>query len=136
MSTTAVALIGMVVWVVALTFMLVFVRTAAIMRGERELNAFLPDGRDLNAFGQRMTRAHGNALENLALAVGLMLLAIATGHTDITDALAMALLGCRVAQSVVHIISTAIPMVIVRATLFSAQLLIFCYWGWLLFSAQ
>lgn len=136
MSTTAVALIGMVVWVVALTFMLVFVRTAAIMRGERELNAFQADGRDLNAFGQRMTRSHGNALENLALAVGLMLLAIATGHTDITDALAMALLGCRVAQSVVHIISTAIPMVIVRATLFSAQLLIFCYWGWLLFSAQ
>lgn len=136
MSTTAVALIGMVVWVVALTFMLVFVRTAAIMRGERELNAFQADGRDLNAFGQRMTRAHGNALENLALAVGLMLLAIATGHTDITDALAMALLGCRIGQSVVHIISTAIPMVIVRATLFSAQLLIFCYWGWLLFSAQ
>lgn len=136
MSTTAVALIGMVVWVVALTFMLVFVRTAAIMRGERELNAFQADGRDLNAFGQRMTRAHGNALENLALAVGLMLLAIATGHTDITDGLAMALLGCRIGQSVVHIISTAIPMVIVRATLFSAQLLIFCYWGWLLFSAQ
>lgn len=136
MSTTAIALIGMLMWTVVLTFALFFTRTAAIMKGEKELNAFQADGRDLSAFGLRMTRSHGNALENLALAVGLMLLAIATGHTDITDKLAMIVLYARVAQSVVHIISTATPMVVCRATLFSVQMLIFAYWGWMLCAAH
>ncbi len=120
----------------ALTFALVFTRVSAIMRGEKELNAFQSDGRDLNAFGLRMTRSHANALENLALAVGLMLLAIATGHTDITDKLAMVVLYARIAQSVVHIASTSAPMVMARATLFSVQMLIFAYWGWMLSQAH
>ena len=136
MSTTAIALIGMLMWAVVLTFGLIFTRTAAIMKGEKELNAFQADGRDLSAFGLRMTRSHGNAVENLALAVGLMLLAIATGHTDITDKLAMIVLYARIAQSVVHIISTSTPMVMCRATLFSVQILIFAYWGWMLCQAH
>ena len=136
MSTTAIALIWMVMWSVALTFGLVFTRTAAIMRKEKALNEFQADGRDMNPFGHRMTRSHANSLEFLAVAVGLMLLAIATGHTDITDKLAMIVLYCRIGQSVVHIISTSVPMVIVRATLFSAQMVIFAYWGWLLYNAH
>ena len=48
MSTTAIALIGMVMWSVALTFALVFTRAAAILKGDKELNAFQADGRDLN----------------------------------------------------------------------------------------
>ena len=136
MSTTAIALIGLVMWSVALTFGLVFTRTAAIMRKEKALNEFQADGRDLSPFGQRMTRSHANSLEFLALGVGLMLLAIATGHTDITDKLAMIVLYCRIGQSVVHIISTSTPMVMCRATLFSAQLIIFAYWGWMLYGAH
>ncbi len=136
MSTTAIALIGLVMWSVALTFGLVFTRTAAIMRKEKALNDFQADGRDLSPFGHRMTRAHANSLEFLALGVALMLLAIATGHTDITDKLAMIVLYCRIGQSVVHIISTSVPMVICRATLFSAQLIIFAYWGWMLCGAH
>lgn len=136
MSTTAVALIGMVMWSVVLTFALVFTRTAAVMKGEKQLNAFQADGRDLGPFGLRMTRSHGNALENLALAVGTMLLAIATGHTDITDKLAMIVLYARIAQSLVHIVSTAPAMVMVRATLFSVQMVIFAYWGWMLCQAH
>ena len=136
MSTTAIALIGLVMWSVALTFGLVFTRTAAIMRKEKALNEFQADGRDLSPFGHRMTRSHANSLEFLALGVGLMLLAIATGHTDITDKLAMIVLYCRIGQSVVHIISTSTPMVMCRATLFSAQLIILAYWGWKLYGAH
>jgi len=136
MSTTAVALIGLVLWSVVLTFGLVFTRVGAVMKGEKQLNAFQADGRDLGAFGLRMTRSHANALENLALAVGLMLLAIATGHADITDKLAMIVLYARIGQSLVHIASTAPAAVMVRATLFSVQMLIFAYWGWLLLQAH
>ena len=136
MSTTAIALIGMVMWSVALTFGLVFTRTAAIMRKEKALNDFQADGRDMGPFGLRMTRAHANSLEFLAASVGLMLLAVATGHTDITDKLAMILLYCRIGQSVIHIISTSVPMVMCRATLFSAQMIILAYWGWMLCGAH
>ena len=136
MSTTAIALIGLMMWSVALTFGLVFTRTAAIMRKEKALNDFQADGRDMSPFGHRMTRAHANSLEFLALGVGLMLLAIATGHTDITDKLAMIVLYCRIGQSVVHIISTSVPMVMCRATLFSAQMIIFAYWSWMLYGAH
>ena len=129
MTTTAMALCGLVIWSVILTFMLVFTRVGAVMRGEKELNAFQADGRDLNAFGLRMTRAHGNALENLAAAAALMLLAIATSHTEVTDGLAMVFLGARVGQSVVHIASTAKGAVMLRATLFSVQMILLLVWG-------
>ena len=136
MSTTAIALIGLMMWSVALTFGLVFTRTAAIMRKEKALNDFQADGRDMSPFGHRMTRAHANSLEFLAASVGLMLLAVATGHTDITDKLAMILLYCRVGQSLIHIISTSVPMVMCRATLFSVQMIILAYWGWMLCGAH
>lgn len=129
MSATGTALIGLVLWSVVLSFVLVSTRVSAVMKGERELNQFQPDGKDLGAAGQRITRAHANSLEYLAGAVGLMALAIATGNAAVTDGLAMALLGCRVGQSVVHIISTAKPMVMIRATLFSVQLGIWIYWS-------
>lgn len=129
MSVTAQALCGLVLWSVVLTFMLVFTRVGAVMRGEKQLNAFQADGKDLNAFGQRMTRAHANSLENLAGAAALLLLAIATGQTAVTDGLAFAYLGARIAQSVVHIASTAPPAVMLRATFFSVQMILLIVWG-------
>jgi uncharacterized MAPEG superfamily protein len=129
MSLTATALIGLVLWSVVLTFVLLFTRMAAVGRGERELNTFQADGRDLGAAGLRVTRAHANSLEYLAGSAALMLLAIATGQTAITDGLAMVVLGCRVGQSVVHIISTAKPMVLLRATLFTVQIVIWIIWS-------
>ncbi len=128
MSATSTALIGLVSWSVALSIVLVGTRVIATAKGEKELNAFQPDGKDLNPAGQRITRSHANSLEYLAGSVGLMLLAIATGNSAITDGLAMILLYCRMGQSVVHIISTSKPMVALRATLFSAQLGIWIYW--------
>jgi len=136
MSTTATALIGLVMWSVVLTFFLLFVRVSAVMRGEKALNGFQADGQDMPGIGLRATRALGNSLENLGAAAALMLLAVATGHTAITDGLAMWLLGCRVAQSTIHIASTASPMVMARATFFSVQIVIWIYWGVKLCCAQ
>ena len=136
MSATATALIYLVMWSVVLTFALLTVRISAVMRGEKELNGFQADGRDLAGAGSRITRAHANSLENLAGAASLMLLAIASGHTAITDGLAMALVVCRVVQSGVHMVSIAKPAVMVRATAFSVQIGIWVYWGWQLCGAK
>ena len=136
MTTTATALIYLVMWSVALTVLLIGVRGAAVSRGEKALNAFQADGRDLGGFGLRVTRAHANSLENLACAAALMLLAIATGHAEVTNGLAMVLVACRVGQSVVHIASGAMGAVLVRATLFTAQVVIWVMWGWKLCGAE
>lgn len=129
MGTTATALVGLVLWSVVLTFVLLGVRGRALMAGQKALNNFQADGRDLDALGLRVTRAHANSLENLAPAAALMLLAIATDRAGVTDGLAMVVLGARVLQSVVHMLSTAQPMVLARATFFTVQVVIWIIWG-------
>jgi uncharacterized MAPEG superfamily protein len=129
MNNTGTALIGLAVWAVVLTFLLVGVRMRAISGG-KAMNTFDPEGKDMSGFSYRATRAHGNILENLAIFAALLLYAIATQRTAITDGLAMWLLYARIGQSVVHMISTSPPMVMVRATLFSVQMLISLWWAW------
>ena len=107
MSTTAIALIGLVVWTVVLAFIVVGKRLSLAFGGEKEINTFQPDGKDIGDFGLRATRAHLNSLEVLPLAAAIMLLAITTGNNGITDGLAMAFLYCRIIQSVIHLVSTS-----------------------------
>jgi hypothetical protein len=52
----------------------------------------------------------------------------ATGQTAVTDGLATIVLAARVAQSVVHIISVSVPAVLVRATFFTVQVVIWVIW--------
>ena len=129
MSNTSGALIGLASWAIIQSFILVSVRFVATKNGHA-LNTFDPAGKDLQGFGLRVTRAHGNTLENLAILASFLLYAIATGQTAITEALACWLLYARIGQSVVHMMSTSVPFVLVRATLFSAQLIICLFWAW------
>ncbi len=115
----------LVLWAIACSFLLVAVRVTS----GKELNTFRHDGNDLSTFGLRATRALGNNLENLALAVGILLVAVATEKTAVTDDLAAIYLYCRIGQTIVHLISTSVPMVLLRATLFSVQLILLVYWG-------
>ncbi|MCC7414014.1 MAG: MAPEG family protein [Gammaproteobacteria bacterium] len=130
MSASAMALIGLVIWSAVLTFVLLGARIAALRGGAKELNSFAPEGTDLGPAGRRITRAHANSLEYLACAAALLLYAIASGQTAVTDGLAMVLLGARIAQSVTHIVSTSKPAVLLRATLFGVQVLIWLCWAW------
>ncbi len=129
MTATACALLGFVAWSILLSFTLVFTRVAAISKG-KALNTFKPSGEDLDDFGYRMTRSHGNSIENLAIIASLLLYALVTQQTSVTDGLAVVVFGARVVQSVIHVISTSLPAVMIRATAFSVQLGIGCYWIW------
>ncbi|HBS36295.1 MAG TPA: MAPEG family protein, partial [Parvularcula sp.] len=62
---------------------------------------------DVEGFGRRLTRAHANCYENLPLAGAVLLYAIATNQTAVTDPLAMIFLGARLAQSLTHLASTS-----------------------------
>lgn len=129
MSNTSGALIGLASWAIIQSFILVIVRGMAMQRGHA-MNTFDPAGKDLEGFAYRVTRAHGNTLENLAILASFLLYAIATGQTAITGALACWVLYARIGQSIAHMISTSMPFVLVRATLFSVQLIICLIWAW------
>ena len=128
MTATATAICGLVLWAVLLSFVLIAVRMSSVLRDGKALNQFHSDGRDMAAAGLRVTRAHANAIENLALPAAIMLLAIATNNGDVTNGLATVFLGCRILQSIVHMISTSGPMVMIRGGLFTAQNVILIIW--------
>ncbi len=129
MNTTGLALVGLASWAIILSLFLVTVRVNAIRSG-KALNSFDPAGKDLEGFSYRMTRVHANMLENLPILASFLLYALATGQSAVTAGLAVWLLYARLAQSVVHMISTSVPFVMMRATLFSAQQFICLYWAW------
>ena len=130
MGPSLVALCLFAGWTILLVFVLANYRVLVGVRTGKALNSFVPDGRDLDAFGQRLTRAHLNCLELLPVVGAVILSAAVAGKADVTDGLAMPLLYARLGQSLVHITSTAVPMVLIRATLFVVQLVIVAIWIW------
>lgn len=104
------------------------VRTAAVLAGKRAANSFAASGEDMDAFGKRLTRAHANCYEYLPIAGIVLLYAIATNQTALTDGLAYIFLGARIAQSITHLISTSHMFVLARFFFFIVQTGIMIIW--------
>lgn len=128
MTPTAVALLGFAAWTILLVMTLGVLRTGLVFAGQKKANEFKASGDDLAGFGARLTRAHANCYENLPVAGAILLYAIATSQTAITDELAFAFLGARILQSLTHLLSTSRPAVLVRFAFFLVQLAIIIFW--------
>ena len=129
LTATACTLLGLVAWALVLVLLLVNQRGLMVMTGKMKVNAFAPDGSNTPSdFGQRLVRVHANCLENLPLQAAVLLYAIAAGQTALTDPLAGLLLGARLFQSVMHLISTSPLFVWLRFAGFFIQLGILAYW--------
>lgn len=128
MTPTAVALLGFAAWTLLMVGLLGLARTGLVVAGKKKSNEFRASGEDLGGFGYRITRVHANCYENLPAAAAILLYAIATNQTAVTDPLAFTFIGLRLAQSTVHLLSTARPMVTIRFALFVGQLAIQIYW--------
>ncbi|MEM8772383.1 MAG: MAPEG family protein [Pseudomonadota bacterium] len=128
MSPTAVALLGFVAWTLLILMSLGAFRSAIVMNGKRAANSFNPSGADLEGFGQRLTRVHANCYESLPIAGAVLLYAIATNQTALTDPLAYLFLAARIAQSAVHMISTSNLFVFIRFGFFGVQLAVLSWW--------
>jgi uncharacterized MAPEG superfamily protein len=85
---------------------------------------------------QRLARAHANCIESLPVFGGLLLVAIATDRTSITDPLAYVLLGARLFQSIVHLASVSARAVTIRFCAFAVQMVIAVYWSLELLAAR
>lgn len=128
MTDTEFALLGYIVLMLIELAMLGGLRGALALSGKRAPNSFRPAGDDLSPFGQRLTRVHANAYESFPLFGGLLLFAIATGHTDVTEGLALWCLGARVLQAITHLASTSPGAVQVRFGFFVVQVVIWIVW--------
>lgn len=135
LDNTALALFGLIAWTIVLLIGIAGVRASLVLTNKREANSFAPSGEDVSALSGRLCRAHANCYEFLPLALAVLLYAIATDQTGITNGLALIVLLARLAQSITHILSTSALAVNLRFALLIPQIGILLFWmasfaGW------
>jgi len=131
-SSTALALTGFIAWTLFLLVLMEGIRSKLVLTKARAANSFTPDNASLSPFMQRLARAHANCLEGLPIFGGLMLVALATGRTAVTDPFAFVLLGARIFQSVIHLTSLSSAAVTLRFSAFAVQMVIAVFWSGML----
>ena len=126
MNSTLFALAGFAGWALLLTFLLLNMRGyyAFLSSKKIALNKFSPDGSDVEGFGARLTRAHLNCIEMLPMFAALVIVASISNQMAIMEATAIYILYARVAQSTIHMISTSLVAVLLRATCWVVQLVL------------
>lgn len=129
MNLTAFALTGYITWFLILLSSIVMIHTVLTLSGKRRANSFSPSGDDVSNFKLRLHRAHANCYESMPYIGGLLLLALATDTTAITDPLAIPLLVARILQSSIHLLSTRNLAVMARFTFLTIQIAICFYWA-------
>ena len=129
---SAFVLLLFISWTLALLVLMEVLRSRLVLTGRARSNEFNPENSNLSPFMQRLARAHANCLEGLPVFGGLLLLALVTGRTEVTDPLAPWLLAARVVQSSIHLASLSVVAVNARFTAFAAQVAIAVWWAWAL----
>jgi uncharacterized MAPEG superfamily protein len=128
MNATTFALTGFIAWTLLLLVLMEALRSQLVVTRRVRANGFQPDNANLSPFMQRLARSHANCLEGLPIFGGLMLVALITERSAVTDPLALWLLAARIVQSVIHLVSLSVTAVTLRFTAFSVQMAIGVYW--------
>ena len=130
MTSTALALILFIAWTLLLLVLMEAIRSWLVLSRQVPANGFRPNNDNLAPFMQRLARAHLNCLEGLPIFGGLMIAALLTGKTSVTDGLALWLVAARAVQTAIHLASVSEIAVTLRFTAFAAQMAIGIYWVW------
>jgi len=128
LSQTQTALLGYMGLFLLILLILAGLRTMLTLKGVKKANDFSPTGEDAGDFSRRLVRAHANMYEFFPVYGGVLLYAMATEQTDVTNGLAMIFLGARVVQALIHILSTSVIAVQARFFFFLVQFFIAAYW--------
>lgn len=123
MTPPLLSLIGFALWTLALAMLgIVVPRTLEVLAGRRRANSYVAGDGAESPWRQRVARAHLNCVENLPVYASVVLALTVGGVSDpYVDALAWVVLGARLVQSTLHILSTSHWMVSVRAVFFLVQ---------------
>ncbi len=128
MNASIIVFLGYISWILVLLLALASYRTYLTQSGKFEGLKFKSGGSDVPDFGSRITRAQANCVECFSFIGGVLLLAIATDSTAITNGLAYILFAARLGQSIVHLVSTSNLAIQARFVLFLVQFGIVIYW--------
>jgi uncharacterized MAPEG superfamily protein len=132
---SATVLTAFIAWALLLLVLMEALRARLVVTKAVAANEFKPDNSNLSPFMQRLARAHANCVESLPVFGGLLVVALLTGRTGITDPLAPWLLAARLIQSTAHLASLSVLAVNVRFSAFVVQMAIAAYWSWALLFA-
>jgi uncharacterized MAPEG superfamily protein len=127
-NASAFVLTAFIAWTLFLVILMELLRTRFLLSGTVAPNGFRPDNSNLPAYMQRLARAHANCVESFPVIGGLLLVALLTQRTGVTDALAPALLAARLLQSSIHAASTSVLASWLRFIAFALQMAIAVYW--------
>lgn len=124
--TSMTALLGFTTWTLCLVLVVFSYRGLRLLQGA-PINNWPRGKADTGdaAFAKRAADAHANCLENLLIFAVLVLAAAALGKDAAVATYAPLVLYARLGQSAAHLLGTSKPLVLVRATFWSAQLVLF-----------
>lgn len=128
-NLSVVVLTALIAWALLLLVLMELLRARLVLMKSVASNAFQPDNANLSPFMQRLARAHANCVEGLPIFGGLLVVALLTDQTVITDPLAPYLLAARIVQSLAHLASLRVALVNLRFTAFMVQVVIAVYWS-------
>jgi uncharacterized MAPEG superfamily protein len=123
-------LIGLTAWTLFLLILMEGLRSRLVLTNAIAANEFKPDNSNLSPFLQRLARAHANCVESVPIFGIVLIVALLTNRTGVTNPLAPWLLAARVVQSCVHLASLSVLAVWVRFVAFAVQIAIVVYWSW------
>jgi len=133
-NASAFVLTALIAWTLFLLILMEVLRTRYLLTRTVAANEFRPDNSNLPAYMQRLARAHANCVEGFPIVGGLLVVALLTHKTGVTDALAPFLLGARLLQSSIHVASTSVLASWLRFIAFALQMAIAVYWLFGLFA--
>jgi uncharacterized MAPEG superfamily protein len=124
--TSMTALLGFTAWTLFLVLVVFSYRGLRLLQGA-PINNWPRGKADTGdaAFAKRASDAHANCLENLSIFAVLVLAAAALGKDAAVATYAPLVLYARFGQSAAHLLGTTKPLVLVRATFWAAQLVLF-----------
>lgn len=128
-TPSSLALVLYAAWTLLLLTAIAALRTNETLARRRPRNGFAVFGDDVSAFSARLCRAQANCYENLPAFAALVLVAVTTGHSQVTDPLALWLVAARIGQSVTHLISIRNWALNLRFVFFVAQMLVPLWWA-------
>ncbi len=128
METPIIALIWFTLWAIALTLYVGFNRFKLILTGKAKVTDFPAGQQHGTDHYWRTNRAHMNALENLPIFGVLVLAGVDIGlAAPIFSTLCLVVVGARIVQSLLHLISGSAMFVNLRFTAFVVQLICFIW---------
>lgn len=123
MAPIYLTLILFTLWTLGLGITLITYRSVQVLLGKKKSNEFPAGVQHGTDFNWRLNRAHLNSLENLPLFVAVVFLTVSLGKVDsFVNQAGYVILGARVTQSLIHLVSSDVMFVNIRFTFYMIQI--------------